>query len=71
MSGSKHPKTKALDNPFPDDLERNPGIGQSKGLFSTGADPEDILGSNAAEGDVENEANTAGGVSRREGRHNK
>jgi hypothetical protein len=42
----------------PDDLDENPGIGQSKGLFaragSEGA--ELIAGENTVEGDVENDA---------------
>ncbi len=40
-----------------DDLERNPGIGQSGGLFArTGEDPSLIEGDNTFEGDVENDA---------------
>ena len=30
------------DKVGPDDLTRNPGIGQSKGSFATGEDPEEI-----------------------------
>ncbi len=47
----------------PDDLERNPGIGSSKGIFSrTGTNPEAIEGENTAEGDVMNDVNPQGGV---------
>ncbi len=53
MSGSKHEKG---DSPFADDLERNPGIGESKGAFATGEKPETAEGDNTVEGDVENDA---------------
>ena len=44
-----------------DDLKRNPGIGQSKGL--EGADPEDIAADSTVEGDVANEVDPrTGGV---------
>ncbi len=49
MSGSKHDKG---PSPFTDDLERNPGIGQSKG----GTTAEDLDGDNTIDGDVENDA---------------
>ena len=49
MSGSKHDKGAS---PFPDDLERNPGIGQSHG----GTTAEDLDGDNTIAGDVENDA---------------
>jgi hypothetical protein len=54
MSGSKHDKSSG-PSPFPDDLERNPGIGQSKGSFATGEDPSTLEGDNTSEGDVEND----------------
>ena len=60
MTG-KHDKTRG-PSPFPDDLERNPGIGQSKGAFATGEDPESLEGSNTVEGDADNDANAAGGI---------
>ena len=63
MSRSKHEKGKS---PFPDDLQRNPGIGQSKGSFMTGVPPEVIEGQSTVEGDVDNDTNGAGGVSERE-----
>lgn len=56
----------------PDDLERNPGIGQSKGTFSTGEDPEEIEGENTVLGDVENDSTATDGVPQEErGRTNK
>ncbi len=51
---------------LPDDLEQNPGIGQSKGLFArTGADDRDaelIEGDNTILGDTENDAGLGGGI---------
>ncbi len=72
MTSSKHPKTPptgpddlGADTPRPpSDLERNPGIGASKGAFAaTGNDPETIEGDNTVEGDVANDVNSSGGVS--------
>ena len=54
MSSTKHHKG---DSPFPDDLERDPGIGQSKGA---GEHPQTIKGENTVEGDVENDTDAAG-----------
>jgi hypothetical protein len=71
MTSSKHPKGPedrkgglGADTPRPpDDLERNPGIGASKGIFSrTGTNPEAIEGETTAEGDVMNDADAQGGV---------
>lgn len=62
MTNSKHDKGKS---PFQSDLDRNPGIGQSKGAFMTGEDPEELEGENTMEGDVENDTTAAGGVSER------
>ena len=57
MSGSKHDKG---PSPFTDDLDRNPGIGQSPG----GTQPDDLDGENTIEGDVENDVdNRTGAVS--------
>ena len=57
---------------FPDDLERNPGIGQSKGTFATGESPESIEGENTVEGDVENDSTMTDGVPQHEeGRTNR
>ncbi len=81
MTSSKHPKTPpagpddlGADTPRPpDDLERNPGIGASKGAFAaTGNDPETIQGENTDEGDVANDVDRSGGLnSGRLGRTNK
>ena len=71
MTSSKHPKGRqdrkaglGSDTPRPpDDLERDPGIGSSKGIHSrTGANPEDIGADNTSEGDVMNDTNPQGGV---------
>jgi hypothetical protein len=45
-----------------DDLDRNPGIGQSKGSFMTGEDPQAIEGENTGEGDAENDSTASDGV---------
>lgn len=73
MTASKHFKDLPPGVPRPpSDLERNPGIGSSKGAFRTGEDPEAIEADNTAEGDVENGTNAQGGVSEHEeGRTNK
>jgi hypothetical protein len=60
VSGSKHET--GAESPFPDDLERNPGIGESKGAFATGEDPTTAEGENTVEGDVENDAGLGQGV---------
>ncbi|MDP8993869.1 MAG: hypothetical protein M3N07_02630 [Pseudomonadota bacterium] len=56
-----------------DDLESNPGIGQSKGIFAheKAEDASLIEGDNTVEGDTENDAGLPGGVSREQGRTNK
>ena len=60
VSTSKHDKTEG-DSPFPDDLERDPGIGRSGGASAmTGADPEELEADNTEEGDVENGAGPSG-----------
>jgi len=59
MSGSKREKARS---PFRDDLERNPGIGQSKGSFATGILPGGIEGENTVEGDVDNDTTATDGV---------
>ena len=61
MTSSKHPKTHPGDRPR-DDLAQNPGIGSSKGAFSTGEDPDTIRGGSTSEGDVANDATPQGGV---------
>jgi hypothetical protein len=80
MTSSKHPSpggpNRDAKGDFPrppDDLERNPGIGSSKGIHSrTGTNPEAIEGENTAEGDVMNDATPQGGVDpNQQGRTNK
>jgi hypothetical protein len=61
MTSSKHDKG---DSPFQDDLERDPGIGQSKGL--TGGHPQTIKGENTSEGDIENDPTPIGSVDERD-----
>ncbi|HEX8414626.1 MAG TPA: hypothetical protein VF637_12195 [Sphingomicrobium sp.] len=61
MSGSKHDKSEG-EGPFTSDLEDDPGIGQSAGLFATGEDPDLIKGDNTAEGDTDNDATLGGGA---------
>ena len=67
-----------VDVELPDDLERNPGIGASKGTTMSGADADDVddlyeEGENTFPGDVENDAGRPGtGVDpNRRGRENK
>jgi hypothetical protein len=59
MSSTKHDKG---ESPFTDDLERNPGIGQSKGTTATGSDASEIEGDNTVEGDIENDPDATGAV---------
>jgi hypothetical protein len=59
MPGQDKPNDKVSP---PDDLERNPGIGASKGTTMAGADPDEIEGDNTFEGDVENDVTPGGGV---------
>ncbi|HET8750501.1 MAG TPA: hypothetical protein VFM42_07150 [Sphingomicrobium sp.] len=68
--GSNKELTK--DKVGPDDIERNPGIGQSKGAFATGEDPEEIEGENTVVGDVKNDSTASDGVPQEDrGRTNK
>ncbi|TCZ66588.1 hypothetical protein [Roseicella aquatilis] len=71
MTSSKHPRGPedrkdglGADTPRPpDDLERNPGIGSSKGTQSRSTrDAEDIAGESTSEGDVMNDTTPQGGV---------
>ena len=62
MAGTKHDKG---ESPFTDDLQRSPGIGQSKGSFATGEDPHSIEGENTVEGDSENDSTANDGVPER------
>lgn len=45
-----------------EDLEENPGIGQSKGAYASGEELEDAEGKNTVEGDVENDPQVDGSV---------
>ena len=61
---SKHPRPERQSVERPDDLDENPGIGQSKGLFGrAGAkDSELVAGDNTVEGDTENDAGLGQGA---------
>jgi hypothetical protein len=59
MTGNKHHKG---ESPFRSDLERNPGIGQSKGSFMAGIPPEEIEGENTVEVDDDNDTTARDGV---------
>jgi len=68
----KHPPPDRQPAELPDDLDENPGIGQSKGLFGRagGSDADLIEGDNTVEGDIDNDAGRAGGIDPDEGRTN-
>jgi len=71
MSTSKHDKSEG-EGPFTSDLESDPGIGQSPGLFATGEDPDLLEADNTQEGDTENNAGLGGGAIEKDvGRSNK
>jgi hypothetical protein len=57
MDTSKHDKA-----PLTSDLERDPGIGQSKGAFAIGEKPSVAAGENSVEGDVENDPAPDGSI---------
>jgi hypothetical protein len=61
---NKHPSPDEQPVELQDDLDRDPGIGQSKGLFARDGEGggEPIEGDNTIEGDIENDAGAAGGV---------
>jgi hypothetical protein len=61
---NKHPRPDEAPNALPDDLEENPGIGQSRGMFAReSADDGNLIeGENTIEGDTENDAGAPGGV---------
>jgi hypothetical protein len=67
---NKHPRPDEQPVELQDDLDRNPGIGQSAGLFArtSGEDAELIEGENSVEGDIENDGGTTGGVNPELGR---
>ena len=57
---SKHPSPSQQPVKGPDDLERNPGIGQSAGLADR-SDFDLIEGDNTVEGDTDNDVKPNGG----------
>lgn len=65
MSTSKHPAPGEA-NPFRDDLQDDPGIGASRGTTIAGEDPHILRedGENTEEGDVGENAEAHGGISR-------
>jgi hypothetical protein len=67
---NKHPRPDEQPVELQDDLDRNPGIGSSKGLFARagGEDASLIEGDNTFEGDQENDGGNAGGVNPELGR---
>jgi hypothetical protein len=67
---NKHPRPDEQPVKLLDDLERNPGIGSSKGLFAmtSSDDAELIEGANTFEGDSDNDGGIAGGISTQLGR---
>ena len=58
MTDPRVPADKQEEAQLPDDLNQNPGIGQSRGLFSRhGSEDSQLLaGESTVEGDVENDA---------------
>ena len=69
----RKPETRERDAKGPpDDLDENPGIGQSKGLFArAGSDGADLIeGESTVEGDVENDSGLGDGSDRDLGRTN-
>lgn len=66
MSSSRHPRT---TEPSDADLERDPGIGSSRGATGADREPE---GENTFEGDVLNDTTPEGGIGPdQRGRENK
>jgi hypothetical protein len=60
---SKHPPSGHTPTTLPaDDLECDPGIGQSAGTTIAGESPRSIAGETTTEGDVENDTTPEGGV---------
>ena len=67
---NKHPRPDEQPVELQDDLDRNPGIGSSQGLFARtdSSDAELIEGDNTFEGDTDNDGGNAGGVNPELGR---
>ena len=61
---NKHFRPDETPVDLPDDLERNPGIGSSKGVFAmTSSEDIDLIeGENTFEGDTDNDGGNAGGI---------
>jgi hypothetical protein len=57
MTDPRIPESKQKEAELPDDLDQNPGIGRSAGLFGRhgSEDAQLLAGENAVEGDVEND----------------
>ena len=66
----KHLRPNETPVDLQDDLERDPGISQSSGLFARqgGHDADLIKGDNTIEGDTENDGGVAGGINPDTGR---
>ena len=58
MTDPRVPADKQEEAQLPDDLDQNPGIGQSRGLFSRhgSEDAQLLAGESTVEGDDENDA---------------
>ncbi len=70
---NKHPSPDEQAAGLPDDLDENPGIGQSKAFFArVGSKDADLIeGENTVEGDVESDATLGHGADERSmGRRN-
>jgi hypothetical protein len=61
---NKHPSPDEQPVELQDDLDRDPGIGQSKAFFARHAEGEArlVAGDNTVEGEIENDGGDAGGV---------
>ncbi|WP_129793319.1 hypothetical protein [Sphingosinicella sp. CPCC 101087] len=72
MMTRKHLKPDEQPAELPDDLDENPGIGQSSGIFARAGSRESVLlaGENTVEGDVENDASLGQGAESDTGRTN-
>ncbi|WP_114952705.1 hypothetical protein [Sphingosinicella terrae] len=70
---NKHPTPSDQPVDLPDDVDENPGIGQSKGLFArAGSEDSDLIaGENTVEGDTENDASLGQGAGSEQGRSNR
>ena len=72
MSSNKHPRSdEEMEADLPDNLEKDPGIGRSKGRFARTDEPP-LEGENTFEGDVKNDTTREGGINPHQlGRTNK